>query len=106
MSDKALAVEGKYHFCIVSSDGGPPTWTSSDDLDSLLKSAYAHLNSVREGWAYFIIDGKRCLISNPQQVFSIRLPSGEIKTISAPGGPVFQNDGLFVSLRPCAPTID
>ena len=90
----------KYHFCLVDSEGGAPSWISSDDLEGLCKSAYERLSASKEGWAYFIIDGKRCLVSQPRQVFLVQLPDGSTKTLSSAEGPVYNNDGKFISLRP------
>jgi len=90
MSDKHLIVVGEMD--------STPACHSSEDLEGLLKKAYAELVKARTGWAYLIIDGKRCVVSSASQVFHVRMPDGTVRMLSDPAGPVFTEDGRFCAL--------
>ena len=89
----------KYHCCIVSDvDDGAPQWLSSNELPELKRQAHMALLKTKSGWCYFMIDGVRCVVSAPQQTFSLRLPDGKLEEISSGEAPVFADDGAFNTL--------
>jgi hypothetical protein len=90
----------QYHFCLVADGGGPPVNLSSDSLESLMQQAYQEIVKAGSGWCHFIIDGQRCLISSPSQIFQLRTPHGMLLPMVDPGAAVFDPNGKFSILRP------
>lgn len=91
---------GELHYVVVgdSSEGGAPVVASADSLDALRNGLHSTLLEAKTGWAYIYIDGKRCTLSQPIQVFLLRLPDG--KTVELRGDePVFPDDGAFKCLE-------
>lgn len=90
----------RYHFFLVSDGGGPPVSLFSDDLPKLSQQAYQEIIKAGSGWCHFIVDGQRCYISNPAQLFQLRLPSGALAPFGDTSSPVFDANGKFSTLRP------
>lgn len=90
--------QSKYHFFLVADGGGPPVNLSSDDLNQLKQQAYAEIRKAVTGWCHFMIDGQRCLISSPTQLFQLRMPDGSLTEIRDSASPVFDVNGRFNTL--------
>jgi len=67
----------------------------ADDLEQLKGEAYKAIMQARSGWAYFIIDGAKCTVSMPKQIFQLRMPNGELSELRDGAPPVFEGNGKF-----------
>ena len=86
------------HFVVIG-DGAEavPKPVTADKLDALTKGLHDALLETKKGWAYVFIDGQRCRVSQPIQVFLLKLPDG--KTVELRGDePTFPEDGAFKCL--------
>lgn len=91
-----LPVKHRYHFLLVPDEGdGEILRLESDDLAPLLHEAYAALLRIKTGHAYFIIDGAKCKLSWPQQVFQLSMPDGSRVELASGAAPVFDQHDRF-----------
>jgi hypothetical protein len=91
-----LPVKHRYHFLLVPDEGdGAILRLESDDLAPLLHEAYAALLRNKTGHAYFIIDGAKCKLSWPQQVFQLVMPDGSMTELADGAAPVFDQHDRF-----------
>jgi hypothetical protein len=92
------AVQEKFHFLLVPDDG-EPSMLESTDQEQLFREAYSALLATKssggKGWAYFIINGTKCMVSMPKQVFTVRMPNGDLAELRDPAPPVFDQNGRF-----------
>jgi hypothetical protein len=82
---------------------GKPIALASTDLEALKGEAYKAMVDHRAGWAYFIIDGVRCPVSMPTQVFKLRMPDGTETELRDPAPAVYADDGSFRALTSIGP---
>ena len=86
----------RFHFLLFpDNEDSSPKVLSSNDLDQLRKAAFEEMSQAKCGWAYFIIDGERCLVSKPLQIIKVRKPDGSFIELPCDVQPVFPNDGRF-----------
>ena len=96
-----------YHFFLFSDvDGTAPTTMSGSDLKMLMQSAHAAIMRAGSGWCYFLINGVRCTLSQPMQVYKVRLPDGTYVEMGGQEDPAFNEDGRFSTLRDIRPIAD
>jgi hypothetical protein len=71
-----------------------PQAASADDLEAFKKGLREAVLRAREGWAYSYVNGKRCQMSGPIQIFLLRLPDGSTIELRE-DSPEFPEDGRF-----------
>jgi hypothetical protein len=96
----------RYHFIMVATEGGAPVQLSSNDIEALKQLALAEMAKAGQGWCYFVIDGAMCALSQPKQIFHLRLPDGSFSELRGVEGPVFDSSGRFTMLRSEQPQPD
>jgi hypothetical protein len=86
---------GTFNYVLVGdSSESPPQAVNADDLQALRRSLYKAMLGAKKGWAYVYVNGKRCLVSSPIQVFLLRLPDGNTVELRE-DAPEFPEDGAF-----------
>jgi hypothetical protein len=84
-----------FNYVLVGDDSeSSPQAASAGDLKSLSHNLYKAMLGAKKGWAYVYVDGKRCLVSSPIQLFLLRLPDGTTVELRE-DAPEFPEDGAF-----------
>ena len=90
---------GELNYVVISdSTEAVPKAVSTDSLDTLKEGLHKSLLEAKRGWVYVFIDGKRCRVSQPIQVFVLELPGGGAAELRGPA-PAFEDDGSFRCLE-------
>jgi hypothetical protein len=84
---------------IIPEEGGTPRVISAQDRAALLTASYQVLMEVGKGWCY-VVEGKIGSLSNPTQVFELRMPDGSVSEIRDQSKGAAASDGRFSVLRP------
>lgn len=93
-----------YHYVIVpdpenEEDDATPKRVSCASQGELLLSLYGDLMIAGKGWVYIFLNGVPAKLSNPQQVFQIKLDDGKELTVSGNGAFSFTDGGRFFTLK-------
>ena len=89
----------KHHSVVVTDDGDDPNWSSADDVEELLERTMHFVTAARRGYCYLFIDGKLCCLSDVRYMFTLTLPTGEVKTLpleDSSSTPVFGRFDILV----------
>jgi len=107
MPEDKQEVQKGYHYVIVpdpenEDDDATPKRISCASQDELLISLYSDLMVAGKGWVYVFLNGIPAKLSNPQQVFQLKLDEGPVHkelTVSGNGSFSFTDGGRFFTLK-------
>jgi hypothetical protein len=71
-----------------------PQAAAADDIEAFKKGLKDALFLAKKGWAFPYVNGERCLLSSPIQMFILRLPDGTTIELRE-NAPEFPEDGRF-----------
>lgn len=97
-------VKQEYHYVLVpdpenEDDDASPKRVSCESQEGLLASLHRDLLAAGKGWVYIFLNGVPVKLSNPKQVFQVKLPDGKELTVSGSEAFSFTDDGRFFTLR-------